>query len=223
MLKVKEFTLGMFQVHNYLLYDTDTRESVLFDTGKNPDDVLSFLSANELDLKILLYTHTHIDHVEGHSTIRAAYPDLPAWMHTEEQFWVDALDMQAQMFGMTTPEPPVITGFVEHGQTFELGNMTIESRFCPGHTPGGISYYVPEGPFVFTGDTIFAGAIGRTDFPRGNFTDLMHSIETQILTLPDDTLIYSGHGPVTTVGEERRSNPYVLQHLTADSRSNRRN
>lgn len=215
MLKVQEFTLGMFQVHNYLLYDTDTREAVLIDTGKNPEDVLAFLDKNQLDMKLLLYTHTHIDHVEGHHTIREAFPDLPAWMHTEEQFWVDALPMQAEMFGMSVPEPPVITGYVEHGQVFKLTNMTLESRFCPGHTPGGISYYVPEGPFVFTGDTIFAGSIGRTDFPRGDFKTLMTSIETQILTLPDDTLIYSGHGPVTTVGEERQNNPFVLQYLTA--------
>lgn len=213
MLQVETFTLGMFQVHNYLLFDTDTREAVLIDTGKNPTAVLDSIERHQLDLKLLLYTHTHIDHVEGHALIREAYPDLPAWMHAEEQFWVNALAMQAEMFHMPTPSPPVITGFVEPGQVFELGNFSLEARFCPGHTPGGISYYVKEGPFVFTGDTIFYGSIGRTDFPRGDFDTLMDSIATQILTLPDDTTIYSGHGPVTTVGRERQTNPFILQHI----------
>ena len=203
----------MFQVHNYLLYDTETREAVLIDTGKDPQAVLDFLTDNQLDLKLLLYTHTHLDHVEGHSTIRRAYPDLPAWMHMEDQFWVDALPMQAEMFGMKTPEAPVITGYVQPGQVFTLENCTLEARFCPGHTPGGISYFAKEAPFVFTGDTIFAGSIGRTDFPRGDYKTLMNSIETQIMTLPDDTLIYSGHGDVTTVGTERQSNPFVLEYM----------
>lgn len=215
MLQVEMYTLGMFQVHNYLLFDTETKEAVLFDTGANPQEILQTIEEEGLDLKLLLYTHTHIDHVEGHEVIRKAYPDLPAYMHREEQFWVDALPMQAQMFHMTPPSPPVITGYVEPGQVFTLTNFTIEARFCPGHTPGGISYYVKEGPFVFTGDTIFAGSIGRTDFPRGDFETLMNAINTQILTLPDNTILYSGHGPVTTVGEERRSNPFVLQYLTS--------
>jgi hydroxyacylglutathione hydrolase len=215
MLHVEMFTLGMFQVHNYLLYDSDTREAVLIDTGKDPYEILSAIEQEKLDLKLLLYTHTHIDHVEGHSVIREAYPDLPAWMHPEEQFWVDALPMQAQMFRMEPPKAPVITGLVQPGQVFTFQNFTLEARFCPGHTPGGISYYVKEGPYVFTGDTIFSGSIGRTDFPKGDFTALMEAIASQILTLPDNTILYSGHGPVTTVGEERRSNPFVLEYLNA--------
>ncbi len=215
MLKVKSFTLGAFQVHNYLLYDTDTREAVLIDTGKDPEPILQAIATESLDLKLLLYTHTHIDHVEGHGTIRQAYPDLPAWMHPEEQFWVEALPMQAQMFQMPIPEPPVITGFVTPGQIFTLNHFTLEVRFCPGHTPGGISYYVKEGPFLFTGDTIFAGSIGRTDFPKGDFQELMDSIETQILTLPDETIVYPGHGPSTTIGQERMTNPFVLDYLAS--------
>jgi glyoxylase-like metal-dependent hydrolase (beta-lactamase superfamily II) len=213
MLVVKTYTLGMFQVHNYLLVDTDTREAVLIDTGKNPQAVLDTLAQEDLDLTLILYTHTHIDHVEGHHVIRQAYPDVPAWMHAEDQFWIDALPMQAEMFQMKPPPPPIITGFVTPGQVFELTNCTFEARFCPGHTPGGISYYVKEGPFVFTGDSLFAGSIGRTDFPRGDFDTLMDSINTQLLTLPDDTWVYSGHGPVTTIGDERRQNPYILNHL----------
>ncbi len=214
MLTVKCFTLGMFQVNNYLLYDDADRQAVLVDTGKDPYPVLDYIKAHQLDLKLLLYTHTHIDHVEGHEVIREAYPDLEAWMHPEEQFWVDALPMQAEMFRMDPPKTPVITGMVTPGQVFQVGAFTLEARFCPGHTPGGISYYVSQGPFLFTGDSIFAGTIGRTDFPKGDFETLMASIREQILTLPDETVVYPGHGPSTTVGEERRSNPYVLQYLS---------
>lgn len=213
LLQVKMFTLGMFQVHNYLLFDTETKNTVLIDTGKDPHVIVDTLKQEGLHLKLILYTHTHIDHVEGHAVIREAYPDVPAWMHPEEQFWVDALPMQAGMFGMEPPKPPVITGFVQPGQRFEFAHFSLEARFCPGHTPGGITYYVPEGPFAFTGDTIFAGSIGRTDFPKGDFQALMNSIASQILTLPDETTIYSGHGPVTTVGKEREANPFVLQYL----------
>lgn len=209
MLQVEMFTFGMFQVYNYLLYDTDTREAVMVDTGKDPYAMLEAIEAKQLDLKLLLYTHTHIDHIEGHSTVRDAYPDLPAWMHPEEEFWVKALPMQAQMFDMPVPEQPVITGFVQLGQIFGFTNFSLEARFCPGHTPGGISYYVKEGPFVFTGDTIFAGSIGRTDFPDGSFDDLRDAIHTKLFTLPDDTIVLPGHGPKTTIGREKRSNPFV--------------
>lgn len=213
MLQVKTFTLGMFAVHNYLLFDTETKTTVLIDTGKAPYPILDFIAENKLDLKLLLYTHTHIDHVEGNQVIRDAYPDLPAWMHAEEQFWVDALPMQAQMFGMDKPPIPMIPGRIEPGQVFDCGTFTLESRFCPGHTPGGMSFYVPKGPFLFSGDTIFAGSIGRTDFPKGDFETLIQSIKTQVLTLPDETIIYSGHGEETTVGIEKAQNPYILQSV----------
>lgn len=215
MLHVETFTLGMFQVHNYLIYDDQTREAVLIDTGKDPRDMVEQIHHKQLDLKLLLYTHAHIDHIEGYWTIRDAFPDIPVWLHPEDLFWVNALPVQAQMFHMEVPKMPEITGYVNPPQVFELTNFSLEARFCPGHTPGGISYYVKEGPFVFTGDTIFAGSIGRTDFPKGDFQTLMHSIQTQILTLPDETRLYSGHGPETTVGQERVSNPFVLQYVNS--------
>jgi glyoxylase-like metal-dependent hydrolase (beta-lactamase superfamily II) len=213
MLQTAVFTLGMFQVNNYVLFDPETREAVLIDTGKDPQVIVDFIREKQLDLKLILYTHTHIDHVEGHGDIRPAFSDVPAWMHPEEQFWVDALPQQAQMFQMDVPEPPKITGLVEPGQVFALTNFSLEARFCPGHTPGGISYYVAEGPYLFTGDSLFKGTIGRTDFPKGDFDTLMRSIETQLMTLPDETVVYPGHGPKTTVGAEKASNPFVLQYL----------
>jgi hydroxyacylglutathione hydrolase len=212
MLNLKTYTLGLFQVHNYLLWDSESKEAVLIDTGNSPEAILTTIQQEGLDLKLLLYTHAHLDHIEGHGTIRAAYPDLPAWIYPEEQFWIEALPMQAQMFGMQTPEPPTITGFVQPGQKFTLSHFSLEARFCPGHTPGGISYYVPDGPFLFTGDTLFAGTIGRTDFPKGDYETLMQSIMTQILPLPDETILYPGHGEASTIGQERRSNPFILSY-----------
>lgn len=213
MLKTLMFTLGIFQVHNYLLFDTETREAVLIDTGKDPEEILRTIEREQLDLKHIFYTHLHIDHIEGHAAVRKAYPDAPAWMHPAEQFWLESLSSQAQMFQIHAPEPPVITGLLQPGQLFRFEHFSVEVRFCPGHSSGGVSYYVKEGPYLFTGDTIFSSSIGRTDFPGGDFTVLMDSIATQILTLPDETILYSGHGPITTVGQERKSNPYVLEYV----------
>lgn len=214
MLHVDTFTLGMFEVHNYLLYDTDTREAVLFDTGENPTAIIETIRQKGLDLKLILYTHTHIDHIEGHSVIREAYPDVPAWAHAEEKFWLDAIPMQAQMFNMETPTAPVITGFLQPGQVFAFTHFTVEARFSPGHSPGGMVFYVKEGPFLFTGDVLFAGTIGRTDFPKGDFDTLMNAIASQILTLPDETAVYPGHGPITSIGTERQHNPFILDYLS---------
>ena len=212
-LAVKTFTLGAFSVHNYVLYDTDTREAVLIDSGYNPQAILTFLTEHNLTLSLWLYTHTHVDHLEGHGSIREVFPDIPAYVHAEEQFWIDRLQLSAETYGLPTPKEPYGFVFIEPGHTFTLTNMTIESRFCPGHTPGGLSFYVPEGPFVFTGDSLFQNSIGRTDFPRGDYDTLMTSITQQLLTLPDDTVVYSGHGDETTIGDERRHNPFILSYL----------
>jgi len=214
MICVESFPLGPFQMNSHVVYDDQTREAVLFDTGRDPQPVLDFIQANGLDLKLLLYTHAHLDHVEGHAAIRAKYPQIPCYIHAEEQFWIDGLATQAQMFHMPEPAPPQITRFIDEGERFTLDAFEIEVFHTPGHTPGGICYFIPQGPVLMAGDTIFYGSIGRTDFPRGDYDTLMASITQKVLTRPDETRIYSGHGPVTTVSRERAENPF-LQSYTA--------
>lgn len=208
-LNIITYTLGAFQVHNYLVLDTETQKAILIDTGYQPDEIIEDLKAHNAELEAILYTHAHVDHMQGHGDIRKHYPDIPAYIHPEEQFWIDALQMQAAYYGMEIPEQPKITHSIKAKQVLDFGWIQFEARFCPGHTPGGISFYCKDQGWVFTGDSLFAGSIGRTDFPRGDHQQLMHSIEKQLLTLPDETEVFSGHGPVTTIGEERLFNPHL--------------
>lgn len=217
MIHVKTFPLGPFQMNSHVVYNDTTHEAVLFDTGRDPEVVLDFLNAKALTLKLLLYTHAHLDHVEGHAAIRAQYPQLEAYIHPEEQFWIDGLAMQAAMFHMPQPQPPVIQRYIEDGEEFQLDGFEVKAYHTPGHTPGGICYFIPQGPILVAGDTIFYRSIGRTDFPKGDYDTLLQSITQKVLTLPPQTRIYSGHGPVTTVAEEQAENPFVQQYLAAQA------
>lgn len=208
-IKVIEFTLGRFQTHNYLVYDDKTKRCVLIDTGEDPKPILQALKEHQLNLELILYTHAHIDHMAGCGLIQSQYPLVPLWVHKKEMFWIDLLATQASKYGIPEPTKPMITGYIQDKQVFDMGTFKLESRFCPGHTPGGISFYCPEAKLVFTGDSLFAGTIGRTDFPKGDHATLIKSIQTQLMTLPEETLVYSGHGPQTSIGIEKAHNPYL--------------
>lgn len=218
MIRVETFPLGPFAMNSHVVYDDTTQEAVLFDTGRDPQPVLDFLKRKNLTLKLLLYTHAHIDHVEGAATVQAAYPEVPTYIHPEEQFWLEGLDMQASMFHLPKAQPPNITRFITDGERFGLDAFEITAHHTPGHTPGGVCYFMPQGPVLMAGDTIFSGSIGRTDFPRGDYDTLMASIINKVMPLPEDTQIYSGHGPVTTVGEEKRHNQFILAYQATGAR-----
>ncbi|MEB3244464.1 MAG: MBL fold metallo-hydrolase [Vampirovibrionales bacterium] len=213
MLKLKIYTLGAFQVHTYLVWNPQTRSAILIDSGEAPDAALETLTQENLTLKALVYTHVHIDHVQGQSVILDKYPDCPVYMHPEASFWLEKLPQQAAAYRLKLTGPVIQGQALNHGDELTFDGIRLQARYCPGHSPCSLTLYLPdatpEAGWAFVGDVIFAGAVGRTDFPRGDWLTLKHSIETQVYTLPPQTRLFCGHGQPTTVGHERATNPYV--------------
>lgn len=198
-----------FQQNCSLLACETTGKAALVDPGGDLDELLAEVKRQELTLEKILLTHAHIDHAGGVGQL-AREQELPIeGPHREDQFWIDGLDQQAQMFGFPQAETFSPNRWLDQDDQVTVGEETLEIRHCPGHTPGHVIFYHPVNKIAIVGDVIFKGSIGRTDFPRGNQQQLLDSIRQQILSLDDDVRIIPGHGPVTSVGEERRENPFI--------------
>ncbi len=198
-----------FQQNCSLIWDEQTRQAAVIDPGGDLDELLAQVERLDLKLEQIWLTHAHIDHAGGTGEL-AGRLNLPIiGPHPGDQFWIDALPQQSQMFGF----PPALaftpTRWLHEGDTVALGSHTVQVRHCPGHTPGHVVFYSPELQRAFVGDVLFAGSIGRTDFPQGNFDQLIASIRTKLWPLGDDTVFIPGHGPESSFGRERRSNPFV--------------
>jgi glyoxylase-like metal-dependent hydrolase (beta-lactamase superfamily II) len=209
MLEIVSFVLGPVQTNTYLLADLNTGEAVIVDPAW--DDLVILENAEERDWRItaIWLTHAHFDHVAGALAILEKIDPCP-WMalHPDDRpLW--QVQGGAPFFGMKIELGPEPSASLEHGQILKVGSLEFEVRHTPGHTPGHVVFYCAEERVVFCGDVIFYGGIGRTDLPGGSYQTLMQSIHTQILTLPDDTRLLSGHGPETFVGRERRDNPFL--------------
>jgi glyoxylase-like metal-dependent hydrolase (beta-lactamase superfamily II) len=201
-------TVGVFAENSYFLVAPDTREAVAIDPGDEPERLLGVIRAHDLQVKLILNTHGHLDHVGAVAALREA-TGAPFYIHEADWPFVASVAEQAAMFDLPPPPVPEIDGGILEGQVFELqsGAISIATFSTPGHSPGSVTLQV--GGMVFSGDVLFAGGIGRTDLPGGDFTTLMRSIEERLLSLPDETVVYPGHGPPTTIGRERRSNPFL--------------
>ncbi|MBB1299812.1 MBL fold metallo-hydrolase [Pseudoalteromonas sp. SR44-8] len=186
-----------------------TRHAAVIDPGGDADKIITELAKHQLSLQCILLTHGHLDHVGAAKVLAEHFSVDIVGPQKDELFWFDALPMQAQMFGFA----PIATfhpqHWLSHGDTFTLGQLRFDIRHCPGHTPGHIVFYEATHQLVIVGDVIFKGSVGRTDFPKGDAQQLLDSIKNQILTLPDETRILSGHGPDTKVLTERISNPFI--------------
>jgi glyoxylase-like metal-dependent hydrolase (beta-lactamase superfamily II) len=170
------------------------------------------IRAEKLDLQAILLTHAHIDHIEGVHAIREIVPDVPIWLHADALGMYRALPHQAAAFGLRVEPQPEPTHQLVHGQVMDIGGCSLDVRDSPGHAPGHVILVAADKSFALVGDVVFSGSIGRTDLPGGNLKTLMKSIREEVLTLPDATVLYSGHGPPTTVGRERVSNPFLVPH-----------
>ncbi|MGH8247962.1 MAG: MBL fold metallo-hydrolase, partial [Gammaproteobacteria bacterium] len=209
MLEIKTFTLGPAQTNAYLAADPDTREAAVIDPSWDGSLILSEAQNRGWRIGHLWYTHAHFDHIGGAAAIADALNPLPlvALHPADHVLW--RAGGGGALFGFDIDPGPEPTIDLAQGQLLRLGGVQFEVRYTPGHTPGHCAFYVAEAGVCFCGDLIFAGSVGRTDLPGGDFDTLVKSIREQIFTLPDETRLLSGHGSETTVGEEKISNPFV--------------
>lgn len=192
-----------------LLWDDESQEAVLIDAGGEPEKLKQLIEQKQLKIIALWLTHGHLDHVGAVGELAQFYQVPVIGPHKEDDFWLEGLQIQSKMFGFPVPKPIEVTQWLEGNETLHLGKYDFEVRFTPGHTPGHVVIYSRDLGLVWTGDVLFAGSIGRTDFPKGNHQQLIDSIQKELFSLPDDTKFIAGHGPMSTIGHEKRSNPFV--------------
>lgn len=204
---VRSLTVGPVQTNCYVVVDDETRRAAVVDPGWDAPHILAALESLKASLELILLTHAHFDHIGALADLVDA-THAPVAMHPLDLPLL-RVDGGARLWGIPmrpAPEPGIA---LEHGQVLEVGALRFETRFAPGHTPGHVVFYVNGDKAVFGGDVLFQGSIGRTDLPGGDFDTLIASIREQLLTLPDDVTVYSGHGPPTTIGDERAHNPFL--------------
>ncbi len=211
-MKIRIFTFNFVSENTYVLYD-ETEEAVIIDCGcYDPEEqqmLKSFITKNNLTVKHLLNTHLHFDHVLGNAFAAETF-NLKPEGNIREETEMPGLQQQIARFGMRRERLSVPLGrYLEEGDTVTFGNQTLHCLLVPGHSPGSLCFYSKEKKCVFTGDALFQGSIGRTDLWAGNFNMLISAIRSKLLTLPDDTVVYPGHGPSTTIGEEKKHNQYL--------------
>jgi hydroxyacylglutathione hydrolase len=207
---VRVFSGGPFAENGYLLVCTGTKSAILVDPGAGVEGMLAAVESEGLEVELIVLTHAHLDHVDGLGRAKAR-TGAPVLLHPSDEPLYRSAPTQAQWFGVRIDPLPAIDRPLEDGDVISFGSCSLEVRHAPGHAPGHV-ILVGDG-FALVGDCVFAGSIGRTDLPGGDFTGLMRSIRTRILTLPDETVLYSGHGPETTVGHERIGNPFLASDL----------
>lgn len=194
-----------------LVWCDETMAAALIDPGGDIERLLAAVQERQLHLNAIWLTHAHIDHAGGVGTLSRTLGLPIIGPHEGDQFWIDALPQQSEMFGFPPAEPFAPTRWLHDGDTVTLGNCTVQVRHCPGHTPGHVIFFDDCSRHAYVGDVLFAGSIGRTDFPGGNHADLINAIKTRLLPLGDEVTFTPGHGPESTLGEERRHNPYLQQ------------
>lgn len=208
-LKIKPFVLGAWQTNCFVIHVAGSKKCWIVDAGFSPEKMIRYIDESELTPERILLTHGHVDHIAGIEPVREKWPDLPIAIHeSEREFLIDPmLNLSAML-----PQPitaPAAESFLNDGQKLTLDGYDFEIRHTPGHSPGGVSLYCAVVGEAIVGDTLFAGGMGRYDFPTSDGRRLVTSIHQQLFTLPDETIIHPGHGPSTTIGREKQTNPYL--------------
>lgn len=207
MIKVEVFTAGAFAQHPLLIWDDKTKEGFLLDPGFLDPTIEQKVEEHKVRVKGIINTHAHLDHIGAIEHFKRKY-GVELWMHKAEEFVLGYASESGRMFGVPDIEVPSIDHEIKEGDKLYLGEHEFIVIETPGHTPGGVCFYTKG--HIFVGDTLFAGSIGRTDLPGGDYPTIMKSLE-KFLHIPDDTVVYSGHGPETTIGQEKKTNPYLSQ------------
>lgn len=208
-MKVVVIPVTAFQQNCSLIWCEATERAALVDPGGQPERILAEVARAAVTVDKILLTHGHIDHAGAAADLRRRLGVPVEGPQIEERFWLDALPQQGQMFGGPQAEALVPDRWLADGDTVELGELRLQVLHCPGHTPGHVVYFEPVSRIALVGDVLFAGSIGRTDFPRGDHAALLRAIREKLFPLGDDVVFIPGHGPRSTFGQERRTNPFV--------------
>ena len=209
MLQVKIVPVTAFAQNCSIVWDSESKEAVLIDAGGEPEKLQKEVEELGLIVKALWLTHGHLDHAGAVGALTKLWNVPVIGPHKEDAFWLDMIQEVSARYGFPIPEPVVGNQWLEGGEVLELGNEKFEVRFAPGHTPGHVIFFNVNNGVLWTGDVLFKESIGRTDFPRGNHQQLIDSIHRECFSLPDETQFISGHGPISTIGHEKKYNPFV--------------
>ncbi len=204
---VERIVVGILQTNCYLLGDTDSKEAVIIDAGDDAELISHHVNKHQLAPKAILATHCHFDHILGVKELKQKFP-VPFYIHQEDLSLLESMQESARSFmGLELPAPANPDSFLKEGDSITIGKQSIDVLHTPGHSPGGVSFLIDN--FAFTGDALFFGSIGRTDGAGGSLETLVTSIRNKLFSLPDETVVYPGHGPKTTIGVEKIGNPFV--------------
>ncbi len=206
--RIKILEVGPLDVNCYIVYDEDTGAAVIIDPGGDAPVIEREVRAEGLDVRYILNTHGHFDHVGADGDVKGRF-GVPLAIHRGDADLLEKAPEHAGLFGLRAEAQPAPDFFLEDNAVIEAGPLRIEVLHTPGHTPGGVCLFIRADGLLFSGDTLFAGSVGRTDLEGGSTETLLHSIRTRLLTLDDSVRVYPGHGPSTTIGDERRHNPYL--------------
>lgn len=216
---IEKFVLTPFQQNTRIVACEKTRKAICIDPGEGSAAMVEHLRTNDLELQAIALTHGHLDHVGGTADLRKAFPQADVLLHKDDEDLYYGLPDQPLFFGMPREQmkalgfdyenPPQITRNWEHDEVYEVGELRFRIMHCPGHTRGHVVLVEETEKKIFAGDCLFAGSIGRTDLPGGDYDQLIDSINNNILSFGDDLTVYSGHGPETTTGDERMNNPFL--------------
>lgn len=211
MLQIKTFTFNPFSENTYVLFD-ETKEATIFDPGcfdkREKETLANFILAEGLKVTQLVNTHCHIDHVLGNTFVKNTYK-VPLWIHRNEIPVLKSVKVYAPNYGFAGYQEAEADAFIDEKQKLTIGNQILDILFVPGHAPGHLVFYHQPTGICIAGDTLFQGSIGRTDLPGGDHQTLLNSIRREMLNLPQETTVYPGHGPATSIGEEKENNPFV--------------
>ncbi|MCS7071685.1 MAG: MBL fold metallo-hydrolase [Anaerolinea sp.] len=209
MIRIKRFTLGLVETNAYLIGDTNTGLAVIIDPVDDAPRLHRAAQEQGWRIALILATHAHFDHVLASKALKAL-TDAPFRLHRAEQVWLDSLpDQGLRWFSRPFPEAAQADSYIEDGEVIQIGAISLLALLTPGHSPGHLAFLCAEEKIVFSGDALFAGSIGRTDLPLADHAQLIRSIQTRLLSLDDSVRVLPGHGPETTIGQERRSNPWL--------------
>ena len=201
-------TVGPFQENCYIIGDEDSGAGAVVDPGDEAARIALAVEQTDLEVGSIIVTHAHIDHVGAVAALADEYA-CPVLMHAESEPVLKQLPTQAMMMGLKFGKVPAVDRHIGDGEVLEVGELSLRSLYTPGHAPGHLAFYVEDEGVVLSGDALFAGSVGRVDLPGGSMEVLMRSIEERLLTLPNETRVFPGHGPQTEIGNERTTNPFL--------------